>query len=160
MNIGPTALISPTILDVLGAGELGRIVVELTEHAAVADYGVLSAALLELRAGGMRVAVDDAGAGFASLRHVLKLAPHFLKIDGSVIAALGRDRAARSLVAALVAFAQETEITVIAEGIENEHTIELLDTLGVAYGQGYALGHPAPLAEEAGVGKPLGDRAA
>src|SRR5262249_31489392 len=78
---GPQALASPALLEVLAGGPADRLVVELTEHVAVADYPRLAAALRRLRECGIRLAIDDAGAGFSSLMHILKLAPDFIKLD-------------------------------------------------------------------------------
>lgn len=148
-NICPNCLASASIQAELEEADLTRVVLETTEHAQVEDYGVLRRTLVELRARGVRLAVDDAGAGFASLRHVLRLAPDMLKIDGAVIRGIELDRAARALTSALVAFARELDITVVAEGIESEGTLAVLAELGVHYGQGFAFGVPGELPEAA-----------
>ena len=121
------------------------MVLELTEHAAVHDYEVLRQALLELRARGLRLAVDDAGAGYASLRHVLSLAPDIIKLDISLIREIETDRGARALASALISFAEQMGQLVIAEGIEHDRTVEVLAAIGVRYGQGFLLGRPAAL---------------
>lgn len=142
INAGPDTVLTPAAAALL-ANAPDRIVLEMTEHAAVSDYSELNRALHEFRSNGGRVAVDDAGAGFASLRHVLQLAPDMLKIDVSLIGRVRSDRAARALTSALVTFAAEMDQTVVAEGIEDEQTIAVLGELGVDYGQGYHLGRPA-----------------
>lgn len=145
VNIDPDSLGSEEVLEVLEAADLGRVVLELTEHTSVSDYGALELALQRLHARGLRVAVDDAGAGFSSLRHVLRLGPDVLKIDRSVIQGVERDPAARALTASLLAFSTELGIVVVAEGIENDATLTALEALGIEWGQGYALGVPEPL---------------
>jgi EAL domain-containing protein (putative c-di-GMP-specific phosphodiesterase class I) len=90
----------------------------------------------------VRLAVDDTGAGYASLRHVLELAPHFLKLDGSVVGGLDEHAARRALVAALVTFADEVGTTVIAEGVERWSEAEALRSVGVHLAQGFAFGRP------------------
>lgn len=145
VNVSPCELRSEPVLDALGAAPAGRIVVEITEHAAVSDYGELTAALAPFRRRGGRVAVDDAGAGFASLRHVLELAPDVIKIDGGLIRGIQAAPGARALTASLAVFAREMGMPVIAEGIEEQATIDLLRALGVEYGQGYFLGRPEVL---------------
>ena len=142
INVSPGVLTLPSVIDSLAASTPERIVVELTEHAAVEDYDALNQALLELRACGARIAVDDAGSGFASLRHILRLSPDLNKLDGSLTRELESSRGARALAAALISFADAMGESIVAEGIENEHTVDLLRGLGVRYGQGFHLGHP------------------
>ena len=126
---------------------LDRIVVELTEHAEVVDYGVLLRALEPLRAAGMRIAVDDAGAGYASLRHVLRLGADIIKLDRSLITGIEADPVRHALVGALTRFAAETGSQVVAEGVETAGELAAVRDLGVACVQGYLLGRPAPLAD-------------
>lgn len=144
INIDPRALLSPPVVDALRTADLRRVVIEVTEHARVDDYEALADALRELRAEGARLAIDDAGAGFASLRHVLRLAPDLIKIDGSLVRELDT-RAARALARSLIAFAAEMGETVIAEGVEDEGTVAVLRELGVEYAQGFHLGPPREL---------------
>lgn len=150
VNFSPPALTAGSVLRTLAEAPVERLVVETTEHAPVNDYEALRDALFELRARGLRLAVDDAGAGFASLRHVVQLAPDMIKIDRSLIAGIERDRAARALTSALAAFAGEMGQLVIAEGIESESTVAALRALGVGHGQGYHIARPGPLRAAAG----------
>jgi len=101
--------------------------------------------LLELRAHGLRLAIDDAGAGYASLRHILNLKPDIIKADISLTALVDSDRGSRAMMSALVSFASEMGQLVIAEGIEHAETLTALKAIGVHYGQGYLLGRPQPL---------------
>ena len=148
VNVSPGAVVAPAFLSaLLGTGLGHRVVVEVTEHAPIDDYDAVTAALGRLRAHGVRLAVDDAGAGFASLRHILRLAPDVIKIDGALIREIHRDRSQRALTSALISFARETGATIVAEGIETDVQLATLRELGVSYGQGYRLGRPAPLVE-------------
>lgn len=126
---------------------LDRMVVEITEHAPVADYPGVRAAMEQLRLRGVRFAIDDTGAGYASLRHILQLHPDFLKLDISLTHGIDTARSQRAITAALVAFAEETSCSVIAEGIETKAEEDTLRELGVGYGQGFLLGYPGPLAD-------------
>jgi EAL domain-containing protein (putative c-di-GMP-specific phosphodiesterase class I) len=103
-------------------------------------------ALAGLRAMGVRVAIDDAGAGFASLRHTLLLSPDIVKVDISLTRDIDADRGRRALASALISFAEEMGMTIVAEGIETEAELKALRELGVRYGQGYYLAEPGPLA--------------
>ena len=136
VNIDPDSLGNDDVLEVLERADLERVVLELTEHTSVSDYDALELALQRLRARGLRVAVDDAGSGFSSLGHPLRLAPDLLKIDRSVIHGIEQDPAARALTASLLAFATELGIVVVAEGIENEATAAVLEGLGDRVGAG------------------------
>jgi EAL domain-containing protein (putative c-di-GMP-specific phosphodiesterase class I)/DNA-binding NarL/FixJ family response regulator len=127
-----------------GAGA-ERLVIELTEHAAIDDYEELSPHLKKLRTAGTRLAVDDAGAGFASLRHTLQLAPDFIKLDLSLTTGIDCDRGRRALAAGLIGFAHELNADIIAEGIETRGELLALRALEVRYGQGYYLAAPGPL---------------
>jgi EAL domain-containing protein (putative c-di-GMP-specific phosphodiesterase class I)/FixJ family two-component response regulator len=145
VNLSPETIIGSPVLDMLVALPLERIVLEVTEHAAVADYQALAAALAPFRAAGGRLAVDDAGAGFASLRHILLLDPDIIKLDISLTRDVDTDRRKRALAAAFVTFANELGISIVAEGIETATELSELRALGVANGQGYFLRRPAPL---------------
>jgi EAL domain-containing protein (putative c-di-GMP-specific phosphodiesterase class I) len=122
-----------------------RLIIELTEHEPVDDYQPLEEALGRLRERGARIAVDDVGAGFASLRHVLRLSPDIVKLDLSLTREIEIDPSCRALASALVVFAGRTGATIAAEGIERESELDLLRELGVSQGQGYYLGRPAEL---------------
>jgi EAL domain-containing protein (putative c-di-GMP-specific phosphodiesterase class I)/AmiR/NasT family two-component response regulator len=145
VNVSPSTSSAPhlgTLLDTLPAE---RIVVELTEHTKVADYDQLAAALAPFVARGGRVAVDDAGAGYAGLQHLLRLRPDIVKLDIALTTGVDRDPARRALADGLVRFAEEIGATLIAEGIETAAEYAVLRDLGVDWGQGYYIARPAPL---------------
>ena len=118
---------------------------ELTEHAGIADYNELAEALAPLRESGVRLSVDDAGAGFASLRHILNLRPDIIKLDIGLIRGIDADPARRALASALVGFAAEIGAVIVAEGIETPDELATLCALRVTYGQGYHLARPGGL---------------
>ena len=122
-----------------------RLVLEITEHARVDDYGQLLDRLGRLRRAGIRLAVDDAGAGFASLHHILKLCPDIIKLDIALTRDIDRDPIKRALASSLVSFSRDVGGTLIAEGIETAAELQTLIELGVPWGQGYHLGYPSPL---------------
>jgi EAL domain-containing protein (putative c-di-GMP-specific phosphodiesterase class I)/CheY-like chemotaxis protein len=145
INVSHRTAESEDLATLLGAFDSSRIVIEITEHEAVADYERLTQALQRLRGLGARIAIDDAGAGFASLRHILLIAPEIIKIDVSLTSRIDSDPRRRALAAALISFAEEMTIDVIAEGVETEEEHAALRALGVRLGQGYFLGRPGPL---------------
>lgn len=109
------------------------------------DYDRLTTSLQRVRERGARVAIDDAGAGFASLRHILLIDPEIIKLDVSLTSGIDSDARRRALATALITFAEEMEIAVVAEGIETELEHAALQALGVRFGQGYFIGRPEPL---------------
>ncbi len=145
VNLSPSSLTSayPLVAD---AGPR-RLVIEVTEHAVIDDYEALRPHIAKLRAAGGRLAVDDAGAGFASLRHTLQLEPEFLKLDISLTRGIDHDRGRRALAVGLIGFARELGSEIIAEGIETREQLDALRSLGVRRGQGLYLAAPGPIAE-------------
>jgi PAS domain S-box-containing protein len=145
VNASPELLIQSSIVDELLATTvpLDRLVIEVTEHVKISSYPDLLAALAKLRQRGVRLAIDDTGAGYASFNHVLQLRPDVIKIDRSLIADITGDPARRSLVTALVLLALDLGATVTGEGVETPSELETLATLGVDCGQGYLLGRPS-----------------
>lgn len=144
VNAGPELLLDPGfpgIVTSTGAA-LDRLVIEITEHARVTDYPVLMSTLESLRGQGVRFAVDDTGAGYSSLNHVLQLRPDIIKLDRGLLTDLAGDPARRSLITALVLLALEMGATVTGEGVEESYQLEALASLGVDYAQGYFLAHP------------------
>jgi EAL domain-containing protein (putative c-di-GMP-specific phosphodiesterase class I)/CheY-like chemotaxis protein len=145
VNVSPGTAISPRLVDLAAQFPAHRIVLEITEHARVADYEALNRALRELRAQGLRLAVDDAGAGFASLRHILRLDPDLIKLDRSITAGIDTESASRALGKALTSFAAEIGAAMTAEGIETQSELDALRAMGVPQGQGYFLARPGAL---------------
>jgi EAL domain-containing protein (putative c-di-GMP-specific phosphodiesterase class I) len=122
-----------------------RIIIELTEYDPVDDYDALVDQLAGLRELGARIAVDDVGAGFATLRHILRLAPDIVKLDLSLTRGIAENLNSRALTSALVGYGEHTGALVAAEGIESAAELAILRELGVQHGQGYLLGRPASL---------------
>ena len=145
LNAAPDTVVRPEFAVILQGVCAERIVLELTEHASVEDYEDLERSLRVLRNSGIRLAVDDAGAGFASLRHILNLRPDIVKLDVAITRGLHTDPARRALAAALLTFGREIGASIVAEGVESWAEFEALRALGVAHGQGFALGRPGPL---------------
>ncbi|MDX6197521.1 MAG: hypothetical protein QOJ79_672 [Actinomycetota bacterium] len=144
VNVSPAAVLSPSLTDALLASRvsLQRVVLEITEHVSVPDYKLLTSRIDELRALGVRLAVDDAGAGFASFRHILRLAPEYIKLDRTLIENISEDPARRALAAAVVLFAFEMGSAVVAEGVETLAELRMTQTLGIDSAQGFLLGRP------------------
>ena len=142
VNLSPAALRADELRRRLPA-DLEGVVVEITEHEMVADGERLRMTLDELRARGARVAVDDAGAGYAGLRQLMILRPDLIKLDRGLIEDVAGDEAKQALVECFVRFAERTDAAVCAEGVESLEDLLVLARLGVAYGQGYVIARPA-----------------
>jgi EAL domain-containing protein (putative c-di-GMP-specific phosphodiesterase class I) len=143
VNLSPTALLRMDVTELLLDAAPGRLVVEITEHEPVRDYDALGAALARLRAAGIRIGIDDFGAGHSSLRHVLQLAPDVVKLDISITRHVDVDPSRQALVEAMMAFCSRIGALVIAEGVEEAGELVTLLDLGVEYGQGWFLARPA-----------------
>lgn len=143
VNVSPAVATAPALRRLLSAAPPGRVLLEVTEHDAVVDYRALHRALASLR-GHVRIAVDDVGAGYAGLRHILDLRPDVLKLDIGLTRNVDRDPARRALIAAMVRFAADIGAGVVAEGVEREGERRTLATLGVSHGQGWLFGRAMP----------------
>jgi EAL domain-containing protein (putative c-di-GMP-specific phosphodiesterase class I)/DNA-binding NarL/FixJ family response regulator len=145
INVSPLTCCSRDLADAIVRSTPDRIVLEITEHTPVDDYDQLSACLEPLRGRGVRVAIDDTGAGFSSLSHVLALRPELIKLDIDMCRSIHTDTARQALVAALTDFASHIGADVIAEGIESSEQLFALRVAGVRCGQGFLLGRAQPL---------------
>ena len=145
LNISPKYLASPYLQSMLDKAPLHRIVLEVTERESIPDYEAFRTSITPFRERGMRLAVDDAGAGFASFQHILELQADIIKLDRSLIANINSDHRKRALVAALIGFAKETKSEVLGEGVETLAELEELQKLGAQTIQGYFFCHPLPI---------------
>jgi EAL domain-containing protein (putative c-di-GMP-specific phosphodiesterase class I) len=150
VNVSPHTLLSEEVQRViLGAGRLDAVVIELTERAPVDDYGALREALEPIRAQGGMVAVDDAGAGYASLQHIMSLRPEFIKLDRALVSGLDADPAKLALVEAVGSFAARIDAWLVAEGIEQSSELDAVRAISVPLGQGFGLARPAQAMDDA-----------
>ncbi|AGL20808.1 EAL domain-containing protein [Actinoplanes sp. N902-109] len=145
VNLSAQALMAPAVQELLLAHAEGDICVELTEHTQVTDYAALNRVTDRLRANGVLLVVDDAGAGYASLRHILQLRPDIIKLDISLVRDIDADPVRIALTRSLVSFAGEVGARLVAEGIETRAEHDRLRDIGVHFGQGYYLAKPGPL---------------
>ncbi len=141
LNVSPEALLSRELAAALPL-DLGDIVIELTEDELFASDAALDEELARLRARGARVAVDDAGAGYAGLQQLIRFRPDILKLDRSLVRGVHSDGSKRALLEALSSFATTTGAAVCGEGIEEVEELHMLARFDVTYAQGYVLGRP------------------
>lgn len=145
VNVSPATVLSGQLEALFRNVPHHRLVLEITEHALVDDYRYLNEALLPLRRKSVRIAIDDVGSGYSTMRHILELRPDVIKLDAQLTSNLEHDAIKRALVKALVTFAGEIRSDLVAEGIETPDQKDTLMQLGVRKGQGYLLGRPSPL---------------
>jgi len=152
LNVSPGALLSPEVRDAL-PDDLSGIVIELTEHELFSTEAALDRELDELRARGARIALDDAGNGYAGLQQIIRVAPDILKLDRSLVDGVHEDPHRFALLEALISFASTTRAAVCAEGVEALDDLAVLAAMDVTYAQGWALARPdipwAPLSPRA-----------
>ena len=153
VNVLPSAMYDPefrgpALLRFLGALGLepARIVLEITEKYAIENYTMFAEALEEFTKLGIRIAVDDVGAGYSGLEKIAHLNPRYLKLDRELVKDIDSSYIRREMTRALKAFADRIGSSIIAEGIERDAELEALLELGIEYGQGFLLGRPAALA--------------
>jgi EAL domain-containing protein (putative c-di-GMP-specific phosphodiesterase class I) len=156
VNVSPATILAGEPLASIVRQHAGPLVLEITEHEAVSDYAGLRAAVAALGPE-IKIAVDDAGAGFSSMRHILELRPDFVKIDRSLVAEIERDPARQAFLGGLRQFADSIDCRLVAEGIETDPELATLRLLGMHTGQGYLLGRPVPIAQLTGQTTPRPD---
>lgn len=142
INISPRNIINHLLSKILKVVPIHRIVVEVTEQTVVSDYIILREILDPLRQDGLRFAVDDAGAGFASFRHIVELDPDIIKLDTSLTRNIDTNPKLQALASSMVGFAKYTGAKVVAEGVETIKELETLRKIGINKAQGYLLGRP------------------
>jgi EAL domain-containing protein (putative c-di-GMP-specific phosphodiesterase class I) len=147
VNSSPQTIIDRDLMREFEGLPADKVILEITEHVHVENYGPLLEALKPLRERGIKIAIDDAGSGYASMRHVLNIAPDFIKLDVSLTRNIDSDRMRRALASALIEFGQQTNCRIVAEGVETSSEMETLRELGAHKAQGYFLSHPLPLGE-------------
>lgn len=146
VNASPPVVAAPGFLQSIGDAT-GRVTVEVTEQIKIDDYERLGLELAPFREAGGQVAIDDFGAGFASFRYIHELRPQWIKLDGDLTRRLAHSEFAHGLAGAVVSFARDSDVAVIAEGIETEADLDEVLGLGIPYGQGFHLARPMSLAE-------------
>ena len=148
VNVSASTASTGALARILAGWPFGRVTLELTEHERVDDYPALIHQLAELREDGVRLAVDDTGAGYAGFQHILRLRPDILKLDAALTRGIDTDPVRRALATALVEFAREINADIIAEGVETPEELAVLRCLGIPWAQGYFLARPASLPVE------------
>jgi len=144
INASPTTMGDPRLLEMLTRADR-RITVEVTEHVSVADYDDFATTIALLRTTGARIAVDDAGAGVASLRHIVHIAPNVIKLDISLTQGVSDSPVRLALATSLIEFAQQTGAQLLVEGVEAADDLQAWARLGAHGVQGFLVGRPSSL---------------
>lgn len=160
LNISPNQLLqddfNATLLAELHSHGINpeRVTLEMTELAVADAHGELQQNLTALRQQGLRFALDDFGTGYSSLSLLVNLRPDEIKIDKSFVLAACDDPIALQIVRLLQALCQEMGMTLVAEGVEDQPVLELLERAGLGRFQGYLLARPQSRQELAGPQRP------
>jgi len=146
LNASPDTMMSSEFRALVAEAPAERVVLELTEHECIDDYDLFEKAANQLRSHGVRLAIDDAGAGYSSFQHILNLHPDIIKLDIGLTRGIDGDPARRALGSAMLAFGLDAfGAAIVAEGIETEGEFKTLRGLGCRFGQGFYLGRPGRL---------------
>jgi EAL domain-containing protein (putative c-di-GMP-specific phosphodiesterase class I) len=144
VNVSPDTVLSGALVPILEGAGGRKLVLEITEHKRVEDLAQLKRQLRVLRPFA-RVAIDDVGAGYAGLQHIIAFEPDILKLDLSLTRDIDQDAAKRALTGAMVSFAGLTGSVIVAEGVERSSERDVLRELGVDYGQGWLFSRAMPV---------------
>lgn len=144
VNLSPDVLLLPDAGLVLADLSLDRVLLELSEHDPVEDYEALNGVLAPWRAAGLRLAIDDVGSGFSSMRHIVLTRPDVIKLDRGIVDGVATDPVLTTLIGSMVAFARSIGARTVAEGVEQDADALALRGLGVDLGQGWHFGRPVP----------------
>lgn len=147
VNIAPEYILNGAIHRVLDGVDPSRLILEVTEHSPIEGYEVFREQLAPLRERGVQLAIDDAGAGYASFQHILELEADLIKLDLSLIRDIHLQPKKYALAKALCTFATATSCVIVAEGVEVIEELRVLEKLGVDRIQGYLTGKPMPIEE-------------
>ena len=146
LNASPDTMMSEEFRAAMADAPAERVVLELTEHDSIDDYELFEKNATELRSHGARLAIDDAGAGYSSMRHIINLHPDIIKLDIGLTRGIDGDPVRRALGSAMLAFGLDAfDASIVAEGIETEGEFKTLRGLGYQFGQGFYLGRPGRL---------------
>ena len=144
INASPATILSGRLRETLERFEPANLVIEITEHQHVDDFPALAREIAALKPFA-KIAIDDVGTGYAGLRHLIELQPDILKMDMVLTRDCDKDPARRAIGAAMVQFSHDIGAKLVAEGIETEEEREVMQHLGVDYGQGYLFARPLPV---------------
>jgi EAL domain-containing protein (putative c-di-GMP-specific phosphodiesterase class I) len=152
LNVRPTAIYDPhfrpdAVMRTLERSALSphSVVFEISEQESIENFGAFREIRDEYKSLGFRFALDDTGAGYASLQAVIELSPDFVKVDRSFVAGVDTDRAKQTLVRALQSVADSIGAQIVGEGLDTLEELEMLGKLNIPLGQGWLFGKPTPL---------------
>ncbi|HLY96522.1 MAG TPA: EAL domain-containing protein, partial [Sideroxyarcus sp.] len=151
LNVSPQAMTHPSFkngqtlafLQQLGI-DPGRVIIEITENQPTFDFAAMRDALLHYREMGFKIAIDDLGEGFSSLRLWSELRPEFIKVDMHFVQGVDRDPVKLQFLKSIQHIAESCGTHVIAEGVESEAELRVVKDIGIALGQGYFIARPSP----------------
>lgn len=144
VNMEPSSIFDPKLMDSIPANRVGQVVFEITEHAAISDFQTFRQAAQLVKQRGFKLAMDDVGSAYSGLRIISTMEPHFIKLDMELTREAHRNRVKMELLRAITGFSKDAGIPMIVEGIETEDELSTVTALGVHLVQGYLVGRPSP----------------
>jgi EAL domain-containing protein (putative c-di-GMP-specific phosphodiesterase class I) len=152
LNIRPTTIHDPAfredrLIETLERSKLSPsdVVFEISEQESIRSFGAFREMRDYYRNLGFQFALDDTGAGYAGLEEILEVEPDYIKIDRAMVSGVDQDPARQDVLAALLTLAEKMGAQVIGEGLDTLEELEMLERLGIRFGQGWLFGHPTPL---------------
>jgi EAL domain-containing protein (putative c-di-GMP-specific phosphodiesterase class I) len=145
INMEPSSIFHPKLITDIPASQSSRVVFEITEHAAISDFGTFRQAAQIVKEFGLKLAIDDVGSAYSGLRIISMIEPDYIKLDMELTREAHRNRVKMELLKAIAGFCTDAEIPMIVEGIESEEELETVRQLGVGLVQGYMMGRPATM---------------
>ncbi|MHB1095748.1 MAG: bifunctional diguanylate cyclase/phosphodiesterase [Gemmatimonadaceae bacterium] len=143
INMEPSSIFDPTLMDSIPANRVGQVVFEITEHAAISDFQTFRQAAQLVKQRGFKLAMDDVGSAYSGLRIISTMEPHFIKLDMELTREAHRNRVKMELLRAITGFSKDAGLPMIVEGIETEDELGTVTELGVHLVQGYLVGRPS-----------------
>ena len=145
INMEPSSIFDPMLMKSIPAHRVPRVVFEITEHAAIADFQTFRQAVQIVKQSGFKFAMDDVGSAYSGLRIISMIEPDFIKLDMELTREAKHNRVKMELLKAIVGFGADAGIPMIVEGIETQEELDTVTQLDVQLVQGYFVGRPAAI---------------
>jgi EAL domain-containing protein (putative c-di-GMP-specific phosphodiesterase class I) len=145
INMEPSSIFDPMLMKSIPTHRVPRVVFEITEHAAIADFQTFRQACQIVKQSGFKFAMDDVGSAYSGLRIISMIEPDFIKLDMELTREAKHNRVKLELVKAIAGFCTDAGIPIIVEGIETQEELDTVTQLGVHLVQGYFVGRPAAI---------------
>ena len=145
INMEPGSIFHPKLMESMPTRRMSQVVLEITEHAAIADFQTFRQAARMVKQSGFKLAIDDVGSAYSGLRIISMIEPDYIKLDMELTREAAHNRVKMELLKAIAGFCNDAKIPMIVEGIETREELDTVIGLGVGLVQGYLLGRPTAM---------------